>query len=354
MKLKTESGEILELSEDTYKSVDGDMELTVEEAEALLEDGTLEAMAEEAEVETVAEASAPTATKLKKKKIKGDNEAEAEVFEDEDEDEDDGDEEEEEEEEEVKVATKKQKVKEEAEIEIDVTEDVDALFNGEDLSEEFKTKATTIFEAAVKSHVKSEAKKIEESVSGTIEDRMETFTEDMVEKVDGYLDYVITEWMQDNKLVVEQGLKTEVTEEFVSGLKTLFESHYIDVPAEKYDVIGEQADKIEELESKLNEEINSKIELSKDISEMKKATVFTEATGELASTQVEKIRVLAEDIDYKSEDEYRKSVSTLVENYFPSEDKKAELIDETTTSKKKKATVSAEIDAILATISKFS
>jgi len=344
MKLKTESGEILELSEGTYKSVDGDVELAVEEAEDMLEDGKLEAIAEEEEVVSESEEIAEDEIEEAKKK--------EEVAEDE-EDEDEDEEEEEEEEEEVKVKAKKQEAKEEAEISVDVSEDVDALFNGEELSEDFRTKATTIFEAAVKSHVKDEAKKIEETVEAKIEERMETFSGEMIENLDGYLDYVVTEWMEENKLAIETGLKTEVTEEFIDGLKDLFESHYIDVPEDKYDVIGEQASKIEELETKLDDEVNSKIEMSKEISEMKKATLFTEATSELASTQVEKIRTLSEEVDFKSEDEYKEAIATLVENYFPSEDKKAEINEETTESTKK-AEVSSEMDAILATISKFS
>lgn len=342
MKLKTESGEILELVEGTYKSVDADLELTVEEAESMLEDGKLEAIAEEDEVVSESEEIVEDEIEEAKKK--------EEVAEDEDEDEED---EEEEEEEEVEVKSKKQETKEEVEdeISVDVSEDVDALFNGEELSEDFRTKATTIFEAAVKSHVKDEAKKIEESVEAKIEERMETFSEEMTDKLDGYLDYVVTEWMEENKLAVESGLKTEVTEEFIDGLKGLFEDHYIDIPEDKYDVIGEQASKIEDLESKLDEEVNSKIEMSKEISEMKKSSLFTEATSELTSTQVEKIRSLSEEIEFKTEDDYKEAVATLVENYFPSEDKKAEIVEETTGSKK---TESGEMDAILAAISKFS
>ena len=200
---------------------------------------------------------------------------------------------------------------------LDVAEDVDALMSGEDLSEEFKTKAATVFEAAIKSKLRSEIDRINEEVSSEKETEIETFKEDMTEKVDTYLNYVVEEWTKENELAIERGLKGEIAEDFISGLKQLFEDHYIDVPDEKYDVLEAQSEKIAELEEKLNESIQKNVEMTEDNSLLVREQVFIEVSEDLAQTEIEKFKSLVEDVDFTDEESFREKLSTLKENYFP-------------------------------------
>ena len=200
---------------------------------------------------------------------------------------------------------------------ITVAEDVDALVEGEELSEEFKAKATTIFEAAVKSKIRPEVERIESEKTQEIAEEMETFKSELAEKVDGYLDYVVAEWMKDNELAIERGLKGEIAEDFITGLKALFEEHYIDVPDEKYDILESQAQKIEELEGKLNETIGKLTEKKQSEDSLVRESVIKEVSSDLADTQSEKFASLVEDVEFTDKDSFEEKLNTLKENYFP-------------------------------------
>ena len=200
---------------------------------------------------------------------------------------------------------------------INVAEDVDALVQGEELSEDFKKKAATIFEAAVKSKIRPEVERIEEEKSQEIADEMETFKTELAEKVDGYLDYVVGEWMKENELAIERGLKGEIAEDFITGLKALFEEHYIDVPDEKYDILESQAQKIEELESKLNETMGKLTEKKQSEDSLVREATIKEVSSDLAETQVEKFASLVEDVEFTDKDSFTEKLNTLKENYFP-------------------------------------
>ena len=200
---------------------------------------------------------------------------------------------------------------------ITVAEDVDALVEGEDLSEEFKAKATTIFEAAVKSKIRPEVERIELEKTQEIAEDMETFKTELAEKVDGYLDYVVGEWMKENELAIERGLKGEIAEDFITGLKALFEEHYIDVPDEKYDILESQAQKIEELEGKLNETIGKLTEKKQSEDALVRESVIKEVSSDLAETQSEKFASLVEDVEFTDKDSFEEKLNTLKENYFP-------------------------------------
>ena len=201
---------------------------------------------------------------------------------------------------------------------IDVAEHVEALLTGEgDLSEEFKTKAATVFEAAVKSKVRSEVERMEEEYSTELEGNITATKEELTEKVDTYLNYVVEEWMKENELAVERGLKGEIAEDFISGLKQLFEDHYVDVPDEKYDVLEAQSEKISELEGKINEMMEASMNLKSENAELVKEQVMSEVSSDLAETEIEKFKSLVEDVDYSDESSYREKLGTLKESYFP-------------------------------------
>ena len=200
---------------------------------------------------------------------------------------------------------------------INVKEDVDALVQGEDLSEEFQAKAATIFEAAVKSKIRPEVERIEEEKSQEIAEEMETFKTELAEKVDGYLDYVVTEWMKENELAIERGLKGEIAEDFIGGLKALFEEHYIDVPDEKYDILESQAQKIDELEEKLNDTIGKLTEKKQSEDSLVRESVIKEVSSDLAETQSEKFASLVEDVEFTDKETFTEKLNTLKENYFP-------------------------------------
>jgi len=200
---------------------------------------------------------------------------------------------------------------------INVQEDVNALMEGEDLSEDFQKKAATIFEAAVKSKIRPEVERIELEKTQEIAEEHETFKTELAEKVDGYLDYVVAEWMKDNELAIERGLKGEIAEDFITGLKALFEEHYIDVPDEKYDILESQAQKIEELEGKLNETIGKLTEKKQSEDSLVREAVIKEVSSDLAETQSEKFASLVEDVEFTDKDSFEEKLNTLKENYFP-------------------------------------
>jgi len=200
---------------------------------------------------------------------------------------------------------------------ISVKEDVDALVEGEELSEEFKKKASTIFEAAVKSKIRPEVERIELEKTQEIAEEHEAFKTELAEKVDGYLDYVVSEWMKENELAIERGLKGEIAEDFITGLKALFEEHYIDVPDEKYDILESQAQKIEELEGKLNETIGKLTEKKQSEDALVRESVIKEVSSDLAETQSEKFASLVEDVEFTDKETFEEKLNTLKENYFP-------------------------------------
>jgi len=247
----------------------------------------------------------------KKKDVKEASE-EDEEEEDEEEEKKDVKEAEEKEDEKSKKESAEDKVKK-----LDMKEDVKALTDGEDLSEEFKAKAATIFEAAVKAKLVEEIENLESEYETKVNEQVASVKEEIVEKVDAYLNYVVSEWMKDNELAIEKGLRTEIAEDFIGGLKSLFESHYIDVPQEKYNVIDEQAAEIETLKNKLNESIEQNVELNAKIGEFAREDILQDVGSDLAETEKEKFKGLAESIEYKDASDFRKKVETVKESYFP-------------------------------------
>ena len=204
--------------------------------------------------------------------------------------------------------------------EINVKEDVDALINGEDnLSEEFKAKAATIFEAAIKSKVGAEIDRLEEEYAKNLEEAKEAAKSELTEKVDSYLNYVVEEWMKENELAIEKGVKGEIAEDFITGLKQLFEDHYIDIPDEKYNVLESQATEIDELKGKLNEATSKIVELNKEVGEQTKSSIFESVSDSLADSEKEKFKGLVESIDYEDADSYKSKLETIKESYFVKE-----------------------------------
>jgi hypothetical protein len=196
-------------------------------------------------------------------------------------------------------------------------EDIDALMNGEEqLSEEFRTKAATIFEAAVTSRVTAEVARIEEEFEAKLEEAAAQNIEGLVEQVDGYLNYVVEQWMEQNEIALERGMKSDILESFVSGMKSLFEEHYIEVPEEKFDVLGSLEEQVETLETKLNEQVASNIELAKTVSAMKRQQIIATISEGLTDTEVEKFTGLVEELSYEDESTFQTKVQTIRENYF--------------------------------------
>ena len=210
-----------------------------------------------------------------------------------------------------------------AEDKINVSDDIDAIFGDENISEEFKSKVSTIFEARVTDRINTIKEEIEAEYSSMLEEAVESIRTDLTEKVNDYLDYIVEEWMKQNEVAIEKGLRAEMVEDFIGGLRNLFAEHYIDVPAEKVDLVDELATKVEGLEDKLNEEIQRGIEYKKQLTEAKKIEVVRTVCEGLTSTQVEKIKSLAESVEFSTEEEYQEKLETIRENYFPSGMKKA-------------------------------
>ena len=234
---------------------------------------------------------------------------------------------------------------------IDVTDDVNALVEGEDLSEEFTSKAKTIFEAAVKSKLRSEIERIEMEKTQDFAEEVEKHKAELTEKVDSYLDYVVKEWMQENELAIDRGLKGEIAEDFITGLKALFEEHYIDVPDEKYDVLEGQAQKIEELESKLNETIEKMTEMNKEKSSLVREQVIAKVSTDLAETEKEKFEGLVEDVEFNGEEDFTEKLNTLKENYFP-KSVATQTLEEEVETDKQEVDVSGAMAAYMSAIQK--
>ena len=216
---------------------------------------------------------------------------------------------------------------EETDSEIDVKDDIDALVGDADLSEEFKQKAATIFEAAITSKVNAEKERLQSEYDTKFEEEISKSKSELTEKVDSYLNYVVEEWMKENKLALERGIKGEIAEDFISGLKKLFEDHYIDVPDEKYDVLEDQASKIDDLEKKLNEEIEKNVEMNKVNGTYKRQEIIDEHSKDLADTAKEKFDSLVEGVEYSSEEDFAQKVKTIKESYFEQKAEKSASAD---------------------------
>ena len=206
-------------------------------------------------------------------------------------------------------------------LEIDVKEDIDAILSGEELSEEFKTKASTIFEAAVSAKVISAVNErieaFEEDYNKELNEAKEEHKVAITEKVDSYLNYVVEEWLKENELAVEKGIRSELVEDFMTGLKNLFQEHYIDIPEEKVDLVDDLFEKVEELEKQLDETVNHNVEIKKELSQYQKEETLREVSEDLADTEKEKLEKLSEGVDYEDSEQYKEKLSVIKENYFP-------------------------------------
>jgi hypothetical protein len=215
---------------------------------------------------------------------------------------------------------------------LDVQDDIDALTEGEDLSDAFKEKASTIFEAAVQAKVNQvvigKEQELEEQMQERLTEELDTYIQEIVEKVDNYLNYVSEEWVKDNQLAIEKGIRSELTEGFLVGLKDLFTEHYITIPDEKVDVVDDLFDKVESLESELNEQVSKNVDIQSELTKVKKEKVLSSLTKDLTETQKEKVAELAENVEAEDAEDYEQKVEVLKENYFPSEDRKVALVED--------------------------
>ena len=241
----------------------------------------------------------------------------------------------------------------ETEAEFDIEEDVNALLEGEELSEEFQEKAKTIFEAAINSRVAAIKESLEKDAEAVLAEEIETVKTELNERVDSYLEYVADEWFTENQLAVEQGLKTEMSESFLTGMKSLFEEHYVTIPEEKYDVLESMVEKLDDMESKLNEQIEKNVSLNSRLAESVADGILESVSDGLAATQKEKLASLSESVEFASEQSYRDKLETLKESYFPNSSPatKAENLSEGVDNSP--ATVSGSMSAYLKTLSQF-
>ena len=243
-----------------------------------------------------------------------------------------------------------------AEDKIDVEDDLNALIAGEELSEEFQEKARTIFEAAIKTKVAEMTEAVKAQYEETLVEEVKAIKEELQDRLDSYLEYVADEWVSENELAIEHGLKTEMTESFLEGMKKLFEDHYVTIPEEKYDVIESMVDKLDEMEGKLNEQIEKNIALNRRLAESSSDVVFAEVTEGLATTQKEKLATLVENVEFESEADYREKLVTLKESYFPSnagsQRDKSENLSEGTENPANIAEISNTMSAYLQTLNR--
>ncbi len=214
--------------------------------------------------------------------------------------------------------TSEEEIVEEEDYAVDVEQDVQALFEGEELSEEFQSKARTIFEAAIKEKVSEIKENLQTAYEQALVEEVASVRDELTERVDAYLEYVADEWIQENQLQVESGLKTEMTESFLEGMKSLFEEHYVSVPEDKYDVLESMVDKLDEMESKLNEQIERNVALNQRLAESSSDVILADVAEGLALSQKEKLASLASNVEFESETDYREKLEKLKESYFPS------------------------------------
>ena len=219
---------------------------------------------------------------------------------------------------EAEETTEEEVIAEEEEEAIDIDADINALIAGEELSEEFQDKARTIFETAIKSKVATVKEELQSAYEKVLVEEVEAVKKDLTARVDSYLEYVADEWVKENQLSVEEGLKAEMTDSFLDGMKKLFEEHYVTIPEDKYDVLESMVDKLDEMESKLNEQIDKNVNLNKRLAESVADVIFSEVTEGLALSQKDKLAKLAENVEFDSEDTYREKLVKLKESYFPS------------------------------------
>ena len=239
---------------------------------------------------------------------------------------------------------------------IDVSQHVQALMSGEGLSEDFKKKAATIFESAIKTKIRTEVERIDEEYQDELKESIEQTKVELSEKVDTYLNYVVEEWMKENELAVERGLKGEIAEDFISGLKQLFEDHYVDVPDEKYDVLEAQSEKITELEGKLDEAISNIVSLRQEKTSLVKERAISEATGDLADTEIEKFKSLTGDVEFTDESSFKEKLDTLKESYFPKQKVSVEnetVINDEETGSAQDVDVTDSMNSYMRAIGKF-
>ena len=252
-------------------------------------------------------------------------------------------------------ATEEEVIEEES---IDVEADVNALLEGEELSEEFQNKARTIFEAAIKSKLAEVREAVKTEYEEQLVEEVASIKSELEERVDAYLEYVADEWLQENQIAVESGLKTEMTESFLEGMKSLFEEHYVSVPEDKYDVVESMVDKLDEMEGKLNEQIEKNIALNRRLAESTADVVFADVTEGLADTQKEKLATLVENVEFESDTDYREKLVTLKESYFPSnagsQRDKSENLSEGTENAVNIAEISNSMSAYLQTLNRVS
>jgi len=248
-------------------------------------------------------------------------------------------------------------VEEEETIEYSVEDDINALVEGEELSEDFKAKAATIFEAAINSKVSGIKEELTASYEEKLVEEVASIKEELKDRVDSYLEYVADEWIAENQLAVEAGLKEEMTESFISGMKSLFEEHYVTIPEEKYDVIESMVDKLDEMEGKLNEQIEKNVALNKRLAESVSDVVFAEVTDGLAQTQKDKLASLVDNVEFESETAYREKLGTLKESYFPTNKAQrntTENLTEETGSTDYTSSVTPSMEAYLKTLTRVS
>ena len=257
-----------------------------------------------------------------------------------------------------KVAVKGKKMKASDLPEINVKEDIEALVQGEELSEDFKTKASTIFEAAVYQKVMEVSTKkteeLEEEYQQGLQEEIISFRDELTEKVDGYLNYVVEEWMKENELALDSSLRSEITEEFITGLKGLFTEHYIEVPEEKVDMVENLFDRVEELETKLNTKIEENVKVTNELNEYRKNKIVEEVSNDLADTQSEKLKELTEGVSMEEGDveDFENKVKQIKESYFPSQVKKDEVISEENVNSEEPKETDAKMSDIMKAYSK--
>ena len=255
--------------------------------------------------------------------------------------------------------TTEEEIVEEEEEAIDVETDIQALLEGEELSEDFTNKARTIFEAAIRSKVAEMKEQVKSEYEENLIEQVQSIKEELTDRVDSYLEYVADEWIAENQLAVEKGLKTEMTESFLTGMRSLFEEHYVTIPDEKYDVLENMVDKLDEMEGKLNEQIDKNVALTKRLSESVADVIFAEVAEGLALSQKDKFASLAENVEFESETSYREKLATLRKSYFPENagvqrDESENLSEETQSTQYQTTPVSNTMERYLQTLTRVS
>ena len=255
--------------------------------------------------------------------------------------------------------TTEEEIVEEEEEAIDVETDIQALLEGEELSEDFTNKARTIFEAAIRSKVAEMKEQVKSEYEENLIEQVQSIKEELTDRVDSYLEYVADEWIAENQLAVEKGLKTEMTESFLTGMRSLFEEHYVTIPDEKYDVLENMVDKLDEMEGKLNEQIDKNVALNKRLSESVADVIFAEVAEGLALSQKDKFASLAENVEFESETSYREKLATLRKSYFPENagvqrDESENLSEETQSTQYQTTPVSNTMERYLQTLTRVS